>query len=78
MATPNKRIVQQAEDGWEVRAPNASRASATAPTQAEAVNRAREILRNDNGGELLIRGLDGQIRAQDTIAPGNDPRSSKG
>jgi len=78
MPTPNERIVQKTDDGWEVRAPGASRASATAPTQADAVNRAREILRNDNGGELLIRGIDGRIRAQDTIAPGSDPRSSKG
>lgn len=79
MAGPNKRIVQQRDNGsWEVRKPGAERASAVADTQAEGIRRAREILGNDGGGELQIRGTNGQIRAQDTIAPGNDPRSSRG
>jgi hypothetical protein len=75
----NKRIVQHRNDGnWEVRKPGSDRASDIVPTQAEGIARAREILANDGGGELQIRGRDGSIRAQDTIAPGNDPRSSKG
>lgn len=75
----NKRIVQHRDDGnWEVRRPGADRASAVTRTQAEGVARAREILGNDGGGELQIRALDGTIRAQDTIPPGNDPRSSQG
>lgn len=75
----NKRIVQQRDDGdWEVRKPGADRASSVTPTQAEGIDRARDILANDGGGELQVRGKNGQIRAQDTIAPGNDPRSSKG
>lgn len=78
MSGPNRRVVQHSGDGWEVRAPEAQRASATAPTQKEAIDRAREILRNDGGGELQVRGLDGRIRQQDTITPGKDPRSSKG
>ena len=75
----NKRIVQHRDDGnWEVRKPGADRASAVTRTQAEGVARAQEILGNDGGGELQIRALDGTIRAQDTISPGNDPRSSQG
>lgn len=75
----NKRVVQQRENGqWEVRDPEAGRASAIVPTQRDGIDRAREILANDGGGELQIRGLDGTIRAQDTIPPGNDPTSSKG
>lgn len=75
----NKRTVQKRDDGdWEVRRPGSNRASAVTSTQADGVNRAREILGNDGGGELQVRRLNGQIRAQDTIAPGNDPRSSKG
>lgn len=34
--------------------------------------------RDDGGGELAVRGNNGRIRAQDTISPGNDPRSSRG
>ncbi|SDI90537.1 hypothetical protein SAMN05444157_0729 [Frankineae bacterium MT45] len=78
MPGPNRRIVQKTEDGWEVRAPHADRASAKAPTQADAIDRAREILQNIGGGELEVRALNGTIRKQDTVAPGNDPRASKG
>jgi hypothetical protein len=76
---PNARIVQKRDDGdWEVVKPGASRASAVAPTQQEVINRGRGILGNDGGGELVIKGRDGKIRAKDTIAPGNDPNPPKG
>lgn len=79
MTEPNKRVVQRRSDGdWEVRKPGADRASAVTSTQAEGIDRARRILGNDGGGELEVRSLKGTIRAQDTIAPGNDPRSSRG
>ncbi|WP_282944449.1 DUF2188 domain-containing protein [Cellulomonas endometrii] len=79
MGQPNKRVVQRRDDGdWEVRAPGAKRASAVTSTQADGIDRARTILGNDRGGELQVRGRDGTIRKQDTIAPGNDPKSSKG
>ncbi|WP_332643566.1 DUF2188 domain-containing protein [Aeromicrobium sp.] len=79
MTQPNKRTVQRRDDGnFEVRKPGGARASAVTRTQAEGIDRAREILRGDGGGELAVRALDGQIRQQDTIKPGNDPRSSKG
>ena len=37
---------------------------------AEAMTRAREILRNLGGGELIVKGRDGQIRLKDTVAGG--------
>ncbi|MFS0729445.1 DUF2188 domain-containing protein [Curtobacterium sp. 1P10AnD] len=64
--------------GWDVRAGGASRASAHTSTQADAINRGRQIVGNAGGGELNIHGRNGQIRAKDTIAPGSDPRSSRG
>lgn len=74
----NRRIVQQRKDGdWEVRAPKADRASAVTSTQAAAVNRARQILSNDGGGELTIKGEDGKIRDSDTVHPGKDPNPPK-
>ena len=58
----NKRIVQQRDDGdWEVRKPGSDRASAIAPSQAEGMERARDILANDGGGEMQVRGRNGQI-----------------
>ncbi|MBN9741998.1 hypothetical protein DMP23_12910 [Amycolatopsis sp. A1MSW2902] len=79
MSEVNRRIVQRREDGkTEVRKPGASRASAIVDNQSQGIERAREILANDGGGELQVRGLKGTIRRQDTIAPANDPRESKG
>lgn len=74
MTEPNKRVVQRRDDGnWEVRKPGSDRASAVTSTQAEGINRARDILRNDGGGELQVRSLKGTIREQDTIPPRERP-----
>jgi hypothetical protein len=71
---PNRRIVTpRPEGGWQVTKPGADRASAVTPTQGQAIDRARQILQNDGGGELQIRGRNGQIRDSDTVSPGNDP-----
>lgn len=75
----NKRVVQKRDDGlFEVMKPGAQRPSAIANTQAAAVVHARRILGNSGGGELQVRALNGNIRQQDTVRPGNDPRSSRG
>ncbi|MGC3995161.1 MAG: DUF2188 domain-containing protein [Propionicimonas sp.] len=42
-------------------------------TQKAAQDRAREIVENAGGGEVVTHGRDGKIRDSDTIAPGNDP-----
>lgn len=68
-----RRVQPNSDGGWDVSKPGASRASAHTTTQAEAINRAREILSNAGGGELEICGRDGQVRDRDTIHPGNDP-----
>jgi len=73
MGTPNQRNVVPDGDNWKVKKPGADRASGVFPTQREAIDRAREILGRDGGGEIRIHGRDGQIRDSDTVAPGNDP-----
>jgi hypothetical protein len=66
-------MVQPRPDGnWEVMKPGADRASVVTNTQGDAINRGREMVRNDGGGELQIRGRDGQIRDSDTVPPGNE------
>ena len=70
----NRRIVQPRDGGgWEVVAPNADRVSSTHDTQADAIDRARDILGNTGGGELTIKDRDGHFRDSDTVAPGHDP-----
>ncbi len=65
-------------DGWAAIKEGAARASSVHPTQADAIDAAREYLSNQGGGELNIHGRNGSIRAKDTIPPGNDPRNIRG
>jgi len=62
---------------WDVQKAGASRTSGSANTQKEAEKMAKEYAANSGGGEVRIHGLDGKIRDSDTVAPANDPRSSK-
>ncbi|WP_182525847.1 DUF2188 domain-containing protein [Nocardioides dongkuii] len=74
MSNDNRRHVVPGKDGgWNVEKPGASRSSAHADTQKEAIARAKEIVHNAGGGEVRIHGRDGKIRNSDTVAPGNDP-----
>ena len=57
---------------WTVVKEGAERASATAPTQAEAEKIAKQFSRNSGGGEVRIHGVDGRIRDSDTVAPGHE------
>ncbi|OHD16958.1 MAG: hypothetical protein A2Y38_05945 [Spirochaetes bacterium GWB1_59_5] len=73
MSKPQDRMVHKAPDGWANSRNGASRAEGIYPTQKEAIEAARQNLRNSGGGELTIQGRDGRIREKDTVPPGNDP-----
>ena len=74
MAQRNRRhVVPNPAGGWDVKKPGANRASAHTDTKAAAERRAREIVRNAGGGEIVRHGLDGRIQDSDTIPRGNDP-----
>lgn len=60
---------------WSVRRAGASRASGTFRTQEEAIERAKEIARNQQT-ELYIHGRDGRIRERSSF--GDDPHPPKG
>lgn len=77
VARNERHVTQHPDGGWQVVKPGSERASARTETQAEAIDRAREILGNDGGGENVIHGRDGRIRDSDTVAPGNDPYPPK-
>ncbi len=74
MSKRNQHVVPT-KDGWAVKGAGSKRATSTHKTQADAVNQARQIARNQ-GTELLIHGKDGRIRARDSH--GNDPFPPKG
>lgn len=73
MARNERHVVPSPAGGWDVEKPGADRASAHLATQAQAINRAREILQAAGGGELVIHDERGRIRDSDTVPPGNDP-----
>lgn len=74
MSKGRDRTVYRRPDGqWANKRNDSDRASSLHPTQAEADQAARDMLRHQGGGEVTTVGRDGLIRSKDTIAPGNDP-----
>jgi len=70
----NQHVVPH-EGKWAVRGEGNERVTEVFGTQREAIDRAREIARNQDS-ELLIHGEDGRIRARDSY--GNDPFPPRG
>jgi len=64
MTKRNQHVVPR-NDGWAVKGAGAERATVVVDTQQEAIDRARNIARNQ-GTELLIHGRDGRIRERDS------------
>ncbi len=75
MARKRNQHVVPAKDGWAVRGAGSTKATKVFGTQEEAIERGREIARNQ-GSELLIHGRDGRIREKSTY--GRDPYPPKG
>lgn len=68
------RIVYRKENGkWADEAVGAERAAALFDTQEEAIASARGRLERGSGGELIIKGEDGQIRRKITVGRATDP-----
>ena len=59
---PNKE-----RGGWDVVKQDHDRASAHTDTKREAVDRAREIVRNEGGGEIRIQNQQGRFIDSDTV-----------
>ena len=74
MSGKNQHVVPH-DGSWAVRGAGNSRVTSTHDTQAQAIERAREIARNQES-ELFIHRPNGQIRDRDSY--GSDPESSKG
>jgi len=72
-----RHVVPDPDGGWNVKKPGSDRPSAHTDTQSGAIERAREIVENIGGGEVVIHRPDGTIRDSDTVPPGNDPNPPK-
>lgn len=74
MTKRNQHVVPH-PDGWAVKPAGGSKASSVHQTQRDAIDRGREVSRNQDS-ELFIHGRDGRIRERDSH--GNDPFPPKG
>jgi hypothetical protein len=74
MSGKNQHVVPHGDD-WAVRGAGNSRATSLHSTQAEAIERAREIAQNQ-ASELFIHRPNGQIRERNSY--GNDPFPPEG
>jgi hypothetical protein len=74
VAGKNQHVVPNG-DKWGVRGAGNSRITSTHPTQADAMDRARDIARKQNS-EMFIHRPNGQIRDRNSY--GNDPYPPKG
>ena len=61
---------------WRVTREGAQRASAVTQTKADAVERARELAKAQDLGQVKIHGMDGQIQREYTY--GQDPEKYPG
>lgn len=73
MPRNERHVTPHPEGGWQVKKPGADRASDRTRTQSDGIDRAREIVGNTGGGEVVIHDRKGRIRDSDTVSPGNDP-----
>ncbi|OYU14923.1 MAG: hypothetical protein CFE37_08565 [Alphaproteobacteria bacterium PA4] len=74
MSGKNQHVVPH-ESGWAVKGAGNTRATSVHETQAQAIEAARNIARNQES-ELLIHRRNGQIRERDSF--GNDPFPPEG
>lgn len=73
MPKKNDRYVTRRDNGWAVIGPNHRRPSHIFPRQRQALDRARDIVGRQGGGEVRIQDRHGRWRDSDTVPPGNDP-----
>ncbi len=73
MSKPQDRTIYQTPNGWANKRNGAGRPEGVYSTQKEAIDTARQNLKNSGGGEMTIQGKDGRFREKDTVPPGNDP-----
>lgn len=71
----NQHVTPHHNGGWQVKGAGNSKATVRVATQAQAIQIAREISKNQHS-ELVIHGRNGAIRAKDSH--GNDLFPPKG
>ncbi|NDY41590.1 DUF2188 domain-containing protein [Dissulfurirhabdus thermomarina] len=79
MTTPKRKschVTPRTDGGWNVKEENASRASSSHDTKAEAIARAKESAKKQALGQVIIHKQDGTIQTEHTY--GKDPYPPEG
>jgi len=76
MAKKSQHIVKNPSGGWAVKRGGASKATKVYRTQAEAIQRGRQIAKTQNA-EFYIHGRDGRIREKDSYGRDTCPPKHK-
>lgn len=71
------RHVEPGKTGWRVIKHGGTRASATTATRDEAIERARQIIAKDGGGELIVHADGGDIVRRETVDPAGRERAPR-
>lgn len=71
----DQHVTPRKDKGWQVKGSGNSRATLITSTQAEAIDKATEIAKN-NKSELFIHGRNGKIRERNSY--GDDPHPPRG
>ncbi len=69
-------VTKRPDGQWQTKAEGASRASAVDKTKAQAVDRARDLAKSQELGQVVIHKSDGRIQTEHTY--GKDPHPPKG
>jgi len=69
-------VIPRTDGGWNVKEENASRASSSHATKAEAIARAKELAKKQALGQVIIHKQDGTIQTEHTY--GKDPYPPEG
>jgi len=75
MSGKSTHVVPNPQGGWDIKQSGGKRSSGHFDTKQDAVNRAREISKNQSS-ELVVHNRDGKIASKDSH--GGDPYPPKG
>lgn len=63
----NKRYIRPSKGGWDIVEEGHRRGTGRAATKKEALGRARELAREEGGGEVLVLNSHGKVTDADTV-----------
>jgi len=72
MSGKDSTVYKRDDNKWINKRNDSNRVSSVHDTQKDGKDSAREMLQNQGGGELTIKGVDGKFRSKESVPPGND------